>query len=83
MDNQKKQYYSPQFSELAAVSVRRLAWAMDMPMTSTIDLMVRLIPSVVDAGKVCLACKDRSKCQNCGFRNPSTPQEAIAILAAV
>jgi len=27
----KKRYYSPQFSQLAAVSVRRLAWALDKP----------------------------------------------------
>ena len=83
MDNQKKQFYSPQFSELASVSIRRLAWALHMPMTSTIDLMVRLIPSVVDAGKVCLACKDKTKCKNCGFRNPPTLQEKTAILAAL
>ena len=79
MDNQKKLFYSPQFSELAAVSVRRLAWAYNMPMTSTIDLIVRLIPSIVDSGKVCIACKDNTKCKNCGFRNPLSPQTQTVI----
>jgi hypothetical protein len=65
----QKRYYSPQFSALAAVSVRRLAWALDVPMTTAVDHMIRLLPSVVDPKKVCLACLDKTKCSACGFRS--------------
>ena len=63
----EKRYYSPQFSALAAVSVRRYAWALGVPMTEAVDHLVQLLPSLVDSKKICLACKDKSKCSVCGF----------------
>ena len=78
-----KRYYSPQFSSLAAVSVRRLAWALGVPMTATVDTMVKLIPSLLDPSKICLSCKDTSKCQSCVFRTQPTQQEQSALLAAL
>jgi hypothetical protein len=79
----QKRYYSPQFSGLAAVSVRRLAWAMGKPMPAAVDLMVRLLPSIVDPSKVCLSCQDNTKCQGCIFRSAITPEEKAALLAAL
>ncbi|MDR0496217.1 MAG: hypothetical protein LBH42_01230, partial [Treponema sp.] len=79
----QKRFYSPQFSQLAAVSVRRLAWAMGKPMPAAVDLMVQLITSIVDPAKVCLACQDKTRCRFCGFCNPSAPQEQSALLAAL
>ena len=58
----KKRFYSPQFSELAAVSVRRLAWAIGVPMPDAVDFMVKLIPSIVEPTKVCFACQDKARC---------------------
>ena len=78
-----KRFYSPQFSALAAVSVRRLAWALDTPMTAAVDTMVKLLPSLLDPSKVCLSCKDTSKCQACAFRTQPTQQEQSALLAAL
>jgi hypothetical protein len=77
----KKRFYSPPFSGLAAVSVRRLAWSMGKPMPAAVDLMVRLLPSMLDPAKVCLACKDKSKCQGCIFCRQITEQEKAALLA--
>ena len=79
----QKRYYSPQFTALAAVSVRRLAWAMGVSMPAAVDIMARLMPSVVDPAKVCLACQDNSKCQVCSFRTKLTPQEQGELLAAL
>ena len=79
----KKRFYSPQFSELAAVSVRRLAWAIGVPMPAAVDFMVKLIPSVLDPTKVCFACQDKTRCHCCGFRSPLLPQEQAALLAGV
>jgi len=63
----EKRYYSPQFSALASVSVRRYAWALGVPMTEAVDHLVQLLPSLVDPKKICLACRDKSKCSACGF----------------
>lgn len=67
--------YSPNFSELAGVSVRRLAWAMGVSMPATVNIMVRLMPLIVDRAKVCLACKDKTKCKSCIFDTPPAQQE--------
>lgn len=77
----QKRYYSPQFSQLAAVSVRRLAWALGKPMPKAVDHMVRLLPSIVDPSKVCLSCKDTSRCACCAFSAHSANPATIAALA--
>ena len=77
----QKRFYSPQFSALAAVSVRRLAWALGISMTATVDHMVQLLPSLVDPSKICLSCQDRSRCFSCVFRNLVADPAAVAILA--
>jgi hypothetical protein len=75
--------YTPQFSEKNSVSVKRLSWLFNLPMTKTVDLMVRLIPSIIDPAKVCLSCKDKTSCSNCIFCNPPTKQETTEILSAL
>ena len=73
--------YSPNFSELAAVSVRRLAWAMGANMGQAVDVMVKSLPAFVNAEKVCGLCKDKSKCAACAFRNGGEmPQKALVLL---
>ena len=79
-----KRFYSPQFSEMSAVSVRRLAWAINKSMPAAIDIMVKLMPHVVNPSKVCLSCRDKSKCVSCAFGSLSTPSEQdTAVLEAV
>ena len=65
----QKRFYTPQFSALASISVRRLSWAMGVSMPAAINIMVRLLPSIVNPSKVCLLCKDKAKCQACTFNN--------------
>ena len=79
----QKRFYSPQFSALASISVRRLAWAMGVSMPAAVDVMVRLMPSIIDPSKICLSCKDNTKCQGCTFRNQLSVQEQGALLAAL
>ena len=69
-----RRFYTPQFSEMASVSVRRMAWAMGLSMPAAINIMVRLMPSIVNPSKVCEMCKDKTKCQSCFFLNQPTPQ---------
>jgi len=80
----KKRYYTPQFSAMATISVRRLAWYMGKPMPAAVDRIIKLLPYIVDASKVCLACKDNSKCQGCTFNTPQlSEEELLAMLAAL
>jgi hypothetical protein len=74
-----KRYYSPQFSQLAAVSVRRLAWAMGKPMPAAVDIMVQLMPHVLQPSKVCLLCRDKTKCSACVFGNLIKPLDPSAL----
>ena len=70
-----KRFYTPQFSPLAAISVRRLAWSLGLSMPATVDIMVRLMPQVVNPSKVCLSCQDKSKCSSCAFGSISTDSQ--------
>jgi hypothetical protein len=73
--------YSPNFSEIAAVTVRRLAWAMGANMGLAVDVMVKSLPAFVNAEKVCSSCKDRSKCDACAFQDSGEmPKKALALL---
>ena len=60
-------FYSPQFSNFATISVRRLSWLWNLPMTQTINAIIDKLPEIVDAEKVCQACKLNDKCQCCAF----------------
>ena len=75
-----KRFYTPPFSKLAVVSVRRLAWALNKSMSVAIDDIIQGLPSLVDSSKVCLSCRDCSKCNVCIFSNHSANPAALAAL---
>jgi hypothetical protein len=77
----EKLSYTPKFSAKSSASVRRLAGAMGKPMTKVVDRIVRLLPSLVDPGKVCLACQDKTECKTCVFSQQLTAEEKAALLA--
>ena len=73
--------YSPEFSEIAAVSVRRLAWAMGSTMGKAVDVLVRSAPGFINAELVCEKCKDPTRCSVCSFKNSGEmPEKAKALL---
>ena len=78
-----KRYYTPQFSALAAISVRRLAWSMGKSMPATVDHIIRLLPSIVDPSKVCSACQDKSKCACCIFGSLGNQQDIVTLKAGL
>jgi hypothetical protein len=73
----QKRYYSPPFSEVSAVSVRRLAWALGLSMPRAVDHVVGLLPSLFPSGVVCLSCKDNTKCQSCAFSQQSAAASTV------
>ena len=82
-DNNKR-FYSPQFSETASVSVRRFAWFLNKPMTQAVEKIIQLLPFIMDSSKVCQACKDSRKCNNCVFNvKKLSEDEQYKILAVI
>ena len=71
-----KRYYTPQFSALAAVSVRRLAWFLGVSMPKAVDVIISKLPSIFTPSAVCPQCKDNTKCSLCVFYQPSQASTA-------
>ena len=61
--------YTPALSDKSSCTLRRIAWALGVPMTEAIERVFEHIPSILDKAKVCQGCRDRSRCRECSF-NP-------------
>jgi hypothetical protein len=59
--------YTPELSLKSSSTLRRIAWALGLPMTETIERVFEHLPVILDRRKVCEACRDRSKCAGCAF----------------
>jgi len=80
MYNGKKRYYSPQLSEKACITIRRLAWAFNVSMPKAIDIIINELSSAFSSSVVCPQCKDKTKCSICGFyQKPEEKEEKEVI----
>jgi hypothetical protein len=59
--------YTPELSMKSSCTLRRLAWALDMPMTKAIEKVFEYLPEILDRKKVCERCWDKTKCLDCEF----------------
>jgi hypothetical protein len=59
--------YTPEFTQQEAGIVRRIAWAMGIPMTVAYREIIQLAVKHISKKRVCLACKDQSFCDQCPF----------------
>ena len=59
--------YTPELSQQSSCTLRRIAWAMDIPMTKAIERIFEHIAMIVDPDKICLKCQDKTKCKTCSF----------------
>ena len=59
--------YTPELSQGSSCTLRRIAWALKVPMTKAIDMVFDYIPIVLDKNKVCDGCRDKSRCNECEF----------------
>lgn len=66
--------YTPELSLKSSCTLRRIAWALGIPMTQAIERVFEHLPRILDQNKVCSACRDPTKCPHCAFSNsnPST-----------
>ena len=63
--------YTPELSYVSSCILRRIAWALGLPMTEAIDRVFDHIPEIVDREKVCEGCRDKTRCDDCAFNNKS------------
>ena len=59
--------YTPELSQTSSCTLRRIAWALDIPMTVAIEKVFEYMPRVLDKRKVCGSCLDRTMCDECPF----------------
>ena len=61
--------YTPELSYKSSCTLRRIAWALDVPMTQAMERVFDHIPEIVDRKKVCDGCRDKTRCDECAFNN--------------
>jgi hypothetical protein len=59
--------YTPELSHEYSCTLRRIAWALDVPMTKAIGMIFDYVSKVVDSNKVCKSCRDKTRCEHCLF----------------
>jgi hypothetical protein len=59
--------YTPELSLQSSRTLRRIAWALDLPMTQTLERVFDHLPRILDPEKVYEACRDKSLCHECLF----------------
>ena len=59
--------YTPELSQKHSCTLRRIAWALDKPMTKAIEDVFDHISNTVDNRKVCKKCRDQTRCCDCAF----------------
>jgi hypothetical protein len=62
--------YTPELSLRSSCTLRRISWALGVPMTKGIEFVFEYLPLILDREKVCEECRDRSRCTECSF-NPT------------
>jgi hypothetical protein len=65
--------YTPELSQKHSSTLRRIAWALDIPMMKAIEKVFDYLGSTLDTEKVCHKCRDDTRCAECVFnRNRNT-----------
>ena len=69
--------YTPELSMNSSSTLRRISWALGVPMTKGIEFVFEYIPKILDSEMVCEECRDKSKCPECAFNQHNTNKEVI------
>jgi hypothetical protein len=59
--------YTPELSMRSSCTLRRISWALGVPMTQGIEFLFEYLPQILDLEKVCRGFRDRAKCTECAF----------------
>ena len=72
--------YTPELSMRSSSTLRRISWALGVPMTQGIEFLFDYLPQILDREKVCQGCRDRTKCAECAFNPQSNSPTLIEYL---
>ena len=59
--------YTPELSYRYSCILRRIAWALHLPMTKAIEAVFDRVVNVFDSQWICESFRDKSRCNNCAF----------------
>ena len=54
--------YSPYLSGKDSSTLRRIAWALNKPMTRTIQIVIKDYLKSIEPEQICKYCKDKTRC---------------------
>ena len=69
----RKTAYGPSLRPKTSRTLRRLAWAMGLHMSTTLEELIKIMPHLISSKVVCSACRDRSRCSDCYFKPNNKP----------
>ena len=70
--------YTPELSLRSSCTLRRISWALGVPMTKGIEFVFEFLPLIIDRETVCRGCRDRTKCEECSFNR--SPEQSLLLL---
>lgn len=59
--------YTPELCQEDSCTLRRIAWALGIPMTKAMAHIMDYIANAIDENKICEACREKTRCSNCAF----------------
>ena len=59
--------YTPELNRKHSCTLRRIAWALEIPMTKAIEEVFDYLGRTLNRTKVCEACRDKTRCSDCVF----------------
>ena len=76
--------YTPELTYQDSCTLRRIAWALEMPMTKAMDKVFEYLQKILDREKVCEGCRDKSKCEECAFcAHNQTQQKGGGVIQSI
>jgi len=72
--------YTPQLTYRSSCTLRRIAWALNVPMTKAMERVFDHLPKIVDKEKVCQGCRDKTRCDDCVFSGNNSTDDKKEIL---
>ena len=72
--------YTPELSCRSSCTLRRIAWALNTPMTKAMERIFEHLPKILDRGKVCEGCLDKTRCDDCAFNNKNSTDDKEEII---
>ena len=71
--------YTPELSMKSSCTLRRISWALEVPMTKGIEFVFDYLPQILDREMVCQSCRDKSKCTGCAFSPNNQNQKEVFV----